>query len=142
MAPSTEEKRAWLAKVPLFAGCPPDVIEQLADVTAEFSFVPDQPIALQGQVGNGLYIVVSGAVRIVQGSDELVRLGPGDFFGELAVIDQRPRSASAFAAGPTVCLTLASWDLMSMLERDPKVAMNLLKELAGRLRSTDEQLRH
>ena len=47
MAPSTEEKRAWLAKVPLFAGCPPDVIEQLADVTAEFSFVPDQPIALQ-----------------------------------------------------------------------------------------------
>ena len=139
---SIEEKRTWLAKVPLFAGCPAEVVDQLADATAEIAFAGGQPIVQQGQVGNGLYIVVSGTARIVGGTDELARLGPGDFFGELSVIDQQPRAASAYAEGATVCLALASWDLMSMLERDPKLAMNLLKQLAGRLRSADEQLRH
>ena len=53
-----------------------------------------------------------------------------------------PRAATAFAVGPTVCLALASWDLMAVLEQDPQLAMNLLKELAGRLRAADAQLRH
>ena len=65
-----------------------------------------------------------------------------DFFGELSVIDQRPRTATAYALGETVCLALASWDLMAVLEREPVLAMNMLKELAGRLRAADAQLRH
>ena len=76
------------------------------------------------------------------GSDELARFGPGDFFGELSVIDQQPRTASAFAIGHTSCLALASWDLVAVLEREPRLAMNLLKELAGRLRRADVQLRY
>ena len=139
---STQEKRAWLEKVPLFSGCPVEVVDQLADATAEFAFADGQPIVQQGQVGNGLYLVVTGIARIVQGTDELTRFGPGDFFGELSVIDQQPRAASAYAEGDTVCLALASWELMSVLERDPKLTLNLLKELAGRLRAADEQLRH
>ena len=139
---STQEKRAWLEKVPLFRGCAPEVVERLADATAEFEFAADQPIVQQGQVGNGLYIVVEGGARIVAGSDELARMGPGDFFGELSVIDQRPRAASAFAVGPTTCLALASWDLVAVLEKDPQLAMNLLQELAGRIRAADVQLRH
>lgn len=139
---TNQEKRAWLEKVPLFRGCTSEVIDQLADATAEFEFAPDAAIVQQGQVGNGLYIVVSGGARIVAGSDELARLGAGDFFGELSVIDQQPRAATAFALGQTTCLALASWDLVSVLERDPRLAMNLLKELAGRLRKADAQLRH
>ena len=142
MSLTTEEKRIWLAKVPLFRGCSPEAIEQLAEVTAEFAFDADQPIVKQGQVGNGLHVIVSGGARIVAGTDELARFGPGDFFGELSVIDQRPRTATAYAIGPTVCLALASWDLMTVLEREPQLALNLLKELASRLRSADEQLRH
>ena len=139
---TTEEKRAWLEKVPLFRDCPSEVVQKLADVTAEFDFAADQPIVQQGQVGNGLYIVVSGGARIVAGSDELARFGPGDFFGELSVIDQQPRAASAYAVGETVCLALASWDLMAVLEQDPHVSINLLKGLAARLRAADAQLRH
>ena len=139
---TTAEKRAWLAKVPLFLGCTDAVIDQLADVTGEFAFEPGQPIVLQGQVGNGLYIIVSGHARIVRGSEELARLGPGDFFGELAVIDRQPRAASAFAVGETACLALASWDLVAVLEREPAAAMNLLTELAARLRRADERLQH
>ena len=139
---STQEKRVWLEKVPLFRGCAPDVVERLADATAEFDFAADQAIVQQGQVGNGLYIVVEGGARIVAGSDELARMGPGEFFGELSVIDQRPRAASAFAIGSTTCLALASWDLVAVLENDSQLAMNLLQELAGRLRAADVQLRH
>lgn len=142
MTLSTQQKRAWLEKVPLLAGCPGEVIDTLAASTAEFAFTDGQAIVRQGQIGNGLYVIVSGSAQIVQGTAELARLGPGDFFGELSVIDQRPRAASAIAVGATICLALASWDLMAVLEREPSVALNLLKELAGRLRATDEQLRH
>lgn len=141
MALTTDEKRSWLAKVPLFRGCSDDVIAQLADVTAESAFGSDQPIVQQGQIGNGLYIIVSGEARIVSGGEELARFGPGDFFGELSVIDQQPRVASAYAVGATSCLALASWDLVSVLEREPRLAMNLLTELASRLRRADERLR-
>ena len=142
MSLTTSEKRALLEKVPLFRDCAPDVLDRLAEACGEFEFAPGELIVRQGQVGNGLYIVVSGGARIVQGDRELAHLGPGDFIGELAVIDQRPRAASAQADGPTTCLTLASWDLLAMLDRDPTLALNLLRELAARLRRADEQIRH
>jgi CRP/FNR family transcriptional regulator, cyclic AMP receptor protein len=139
---TTTEKRRWLEQVPLLRGATTEVLDGLAEASGESDFSPGQPIVLQGQVGNGLYIVVAGTARIIRGDTELARLGPGDFFGELSVIDQQPRTASAYAVEPTTCLTLASWDLLAMLERDPRLALNLLKELSARLRRTDEQLRH
>ena len=142
MALTTGERRRWLSQVPLFHGASDPVLDRLSDASGVLAFDADQPIVLQGQVGNGLYVVVSGLTRIVQGGTELARLGPGDFFGELAVIDQQPRSASVYAVEPTTCLTLASWDLLAMLEREPRLALNMLRELAGRLRRIDEQLRH
>ena len=142
MSLTTQEKRARLERVPLFRGCSSEVLDRLAAVTSEFAFPDAAPIVQQGQVGNGLYIIVSGGARIIAGTDELARFGPDDFFGELSVIDQRPRAASAYALGETTCLALASWDLMAVLEQDPVLAVNLLKELAGRLREADAQLRH
>jgi CRP-like cAMP-binding protein len=139
---SDHDKRGWLARVPLFHGASAEILDHLVDLTGELTFAAGQPIVLQGQVGNGLYIVVSGQARVVQGTRELDRLGPGDLFGEIAVIDQQPRSASVYAVEPTTCLTIASWDLLALLERDPKLALNLLRELAARVRRADVQLRH
>ena len=107
MSLSTQEKIAWLEQVPLLAGCSPAVIEGIAATTGEQAFETGQAVVRQGQVGNGLYIVVSGAVRIVAGSEELARLGPGEVLGELSVIDQQPRSASAVAAGALVLAPVA-----------------------------------
>jgi CRP-like cAMP-binding protein len=140
VALSRQEKVAWLEKVPLFEGCSGKVIEGVADVTAEQQFTAGQAVVQQGQVGNGLFIVVSGGVRIVAGSRVLGRLGPGDFVGELSVIDQQPRTATALAEGPTVCLALASWDLMALVGQDRELTVNLLRGLASRLRRADEQL--
>jgi CRP/FNR family transcriptional regulator, cyclic AMP receptor protein len=141
VALSRPEKVSWLARVPLFEGCAGPVIEGIADVTMEQAFADGQAIVQQGQVGNGLFIVVSGSVRVVAGSRELGRLGPGDFVGELSVIDQQPRAATVVADGPTVCLALASWDLLALVGRDRELSLNLLRGLAARLRRVDEQLR-
>ena len=142
---TSADKRRWLEQVPLFHGAAADVLDRLAEASGEIEFGAGQPIVLQGQVGNGLYVVVAGTARIVKGDAELARLGAGDFFGELSVIDQQPRNASAYAVEATTCLTLASWDLLAMLERDPRLALNMLRELAARLRRADEyagRLRH
>jgi CRP-like cAMP-binding protein len=140
VALSRQDKVAWLEQVPLFSGCTRELLERLADAANDVAFSEGQVIVQQGQVGNGLYIVMSGEVRILAGADELTRLGPGETIGELSVIDQQPRSASAVAAVETVCLALASWDLIALVEQDPSLALNLLRQLAGRLRRADERL--
>jgi CRP/FNR family cyclic AMP-dependent transcriptional regulator len=131
-----------LAAVPLFKGCSEPSLRRLADATGTIDFPVERPIVLQGQVGNGLYVLISGRARAMQGDTVLAEFGPGDFFGELAVIDQQPRTASVVAVEPTVCLALASWDLLALLETDSKLGLNLVHELVHRLRACDEQLRH
>jgi CRP-like cAMP-binding protein len=139
---TVEHKSNALARVPLFQGISAESMERIAAVSGELSFEPGQFIVLQGQVGTGLYIILEGAARVVRGSEELARLEPTDFFGELSVIDQMPRNASVQAVEPTRCLALASWDLLDLLESDPKLALNMIKGLATRIREQGDQHRH
>lgn len=139
---TTDEKAAALARLPLFDGISHDSMARLAAVSGELDFEPGQFIVLQGQVGTGLYSILDGAARVVRGSDELARLGQGDFFGELSVIDQKPRNASVQAIEPTRVLALASWDLLQLLETDPKLALNLIRGLVARVREHGEHHRH
>lgn len=139
---STESKAATLATVPLFAGMSEESMARLSSVAGEQSFPAGHFIVRQGQVGAGLYIIVAGSARVVSGSHELAQLGPGDFFGELTVIDQQPRLASVQAVEDTTCLAVASWDLLRLLESDSALALNLIRGLAARLRSVTEQHRH
>jgi CRP-like cAMP-binding protein len=137
---TTQDKAAALAGVPLFAGISAESMERLVAVAGEQEFAPGQFIVRQGQVGTGVYVILSGSVRVLRGSDELARLGPGDFFGELSVIDQKPRYASVEAAEPTEVLALASWDLLALLEKDAHLGLNMIKGLVARIRQIDEQL--
>jgi len=139
---STASKTATLATVPLFAGISDESMQRLSSVAGEQEFPAGHFIVRQGQVGTGLYVIVSGAARVVTGSHELAQLGPGDFFGELTVIDQQPRLASVQATEDTTCLALASWDLLRLLETDSALALNLIRGLAARLRSATDQHRH
>jgi CRP-like cAMP-binding protein len=139
---TTQEKTAWLARVDLFAGLPADAVGRIAERCGEIDFPADRHIVTQGIIGNGLYIVISGRARVVKGDEVIAELGPGDFFGELSVIDQMPRLATVIADEPTTCLGLASWDLIAEIERDPKLALNLLRALALRLRAARDEHRH
>ncbi len=138
----TEDKASGLASLPLFDGISDESMARLAAVTGEQDFGPGQFIVLQGQIGTGLYVILEGSARVVRDSEELAQLGPTDFFGELSVIDQMPRSASVQSIEPTRCLALASWDLLDLVESDPKLALNMIKGLATRIREQGEQHRH
>jgi CRP/FNR family transcriptional regulator, cyclic AMP receptor protein len=140
---TNEQKADWLAEVPLFAGISSDSMSRLAAVAGEQEFSPGQFIVRQGQVGSGLYVVIGGSVNVVRGAGEIIaKLNPGEFFGELSVIDQQPRNASVQATEPTTCLAVASWDLLSLLEQDPALSLNLIKGLVARIRATGDQHRH
>jgi CRP-like cAMP-binding protein len=136
-----QEKMAWLARVELFAGLPPDALARIAEPSGEVEFPAGRHIVTQGIIGNGLYIIIAGRARVMKGDELIAELGPGDFFGELSVIDQMPRLATVIADEPTRCLGLASWDLIAEIERDPKLALNLLRALALRLRGAREEHR-
>lgn len=140
MALTDDERQAWLREVPLFRGGAEASLAALAAHTSEVAFRPGQTIVGQGQIGNGLFVVIAGTARVTTGDTELAQLGPGDVIGELSVIDQEPRVATVTAIEPVTCLALASWDLLELVDRDPQLARNLLAELARRLRATNAKI--
>jgi CRP-like cAMP-binding protein len=142
MSLTAEVKTSALGSVPLFQGISEESMARLAAVTGEVDFEPGQFIVLQGQVGTGLFVIIEGSAKVVRGTDELALLGPNDFFGELAVIDQQPRNASVQAVERTRCLALASWDLLDLLESDPKLALNMIRAMVARIRDAGDHPRH
>ena len=74
--------------------------------------------------------------------EHLATLGPGDFFGELSLLDRQPRVATVTAEGPRICLAIASWDFEALLEEQPKLAIAILRGVARRLRDVTDQHRN
>ena len=142
MTLTADPRTALLARAPLLHGVDPDGIGMIAARMVEVEFPTGHVIARQGEVGTGFFLVASGAVRVVRDGQTIARIGPGDFFGELSVLDGRPRLAQVVADAPTVCLALASWDFEAVIRDEPAVALAVLRVLAGRLRELTEAARH
>ncbi len=134
MTLTLEGKRDLLAATELFSGADQAGLELLAERTVEVDVPAGHVLVRQGDDGTGLFLIVSGAVRVIRGGGTVARLGPGEVVGELAVIDRQPRLAQVVTDEPTVCLALAAWDLESVIAAQPTVAMALLRVLARRLR--------
>jgi CRP/FNR family transcriptional regulator/CRP/FNR family cyclic AMP-dependent transcriptional regulator len=135
-----------LGKTPLFGVLHPEDLRHLADSTRTRAYERGDIIFHKDDPGYTLYIIVSGAVKISVSSSEgdeiiLAILTKGQFFGELALFDDLPRSADAEAIQPTEVLTVQREDLIRLMEKRPRVAITqLLKVLGQRLRATDELL--
>jgi CRP-like cAMP-binding protein len=142
MTLTTDHRAELLAGTPLLAGVDPEGIAMIAQRMVEVDFAKDHVIARQGEVGTGFFLVASGSVRVVRDGKTIARIGPGDFFGELSVLDGRPRIAQVVADEPTTCLGLASWDFEAAVMEQPAVALGVLRGLAGRLRELTESGRH
>jgi CRP-like cAMP-binding protein len=99
-------------------------------------------IARQGEIGTGFFVIVSGGVRVVRDGNAVAHLGPGEFFGELSVLDRMPRNATVAAEEPTSCLALASWDFENVLLAEPALTLAILRGVAIRLREVTESSRH
>jgi len=132
-----------LEGVPLFRGLRRRQLERLARIFIERTCTSGEVIVPQGRTGYGFFVVVSGAAEAIlensDGTTEVVNtFGPTDFFGELALLDNGPRTASVVATDTTECLILPRENFLGMLRRDGDMAVEIAIELARRFRTALE----
>ena len=119
-----------LKKVPLFSGLTQRQLKQLARGFREREFKPGTAVVREGQMsGVGFFVITEGEAYVSVDGSEVARLGPGDHFGELALISERVRSATVTAAGPLNCLVMAFWDFREFAKENPDVTWKLLQHL-------------
>lgn len=131
-----------LSRIPLFQRLTPEELEQLAAEVDQVKFDPNETIFNEQDKGDALYVVEAGSVRIWVLDEDvepvtLKELGPGEFFGELAVLDRGPRSTNATAIGETTLHRLSSDDFQAFLMKHPDVAIDVICEIGARMRQTN-----
>jgi CRP/FNR family transcriptional regulator, cyclic AMP receptor protein len=134
-----------LRKVPLFRHLSEADVVALAEAARERSYPKNSVILFEDDPGDALYVVATGTVKVVLIGEDgreviLSVLGPGDFFGEMALIDDEPRSAHVIAMEDSNLYVLRREDFQSCLKLQPGIALALLKELSRRLRRVDEKV--
>ena len=122
-----------LAKVPLFAGCSPEDIRDIAELAHMLAFDDGAVIVPEGEEGLGFYLLLSGEATVVQEGREINRISSGDFFGEIALLEGTPRTASVIAVGRTVCIGILRSDFRPLLVRQPRIALRILEEEGRRI---------
>ena len=131
--------------VPLLAHLNERQRRRLADLATTRAYEAGSTIVRQGDTSMALYVLVSGHVRIERESEagksvQVEALGHGGFFGEMGLIEDRPRAATVIADEETECALLAKWDFQNELRTDPDIALALLPVLGARIRDLDDQL--
>ena len=139
--PSHEEvmERLFLLRgIPLFDGVPADQLLPLAHVAKRASFDQGHTIFEEDTIGDELFLVARGRVTIEHEGREVANLGTRECFGEMAILDEQPRSATARAVEPTECLVVKRTDFDDLLDIAPGLARGVIRVLTRRLRETLE----
>lgn len=137
---STIEKVLFLKSVSLFNQIPGEELARVAEIAKEVSFEEGDVIIKQGEVGDCLYLVIEGKVRVVTGEQKLVNLGKGECFGEMSLLDAEPRSASIQAAADVTLLKIIQDDFYAMMTERPKITHGILRVLTHRLRDANKTI--
>ena len=127
------ELEQQLATVPLLAGLEERVRRRLAEIGKRRTYSPDEAIVREGSTGTALYIVLRGRARVERDGKAIGQLQGGDFFGELALIEEHPRSATVIASEETDCLLFPAWEFTALLEEHPEIAVPIMRELIARI---------
>ena len=127
-----------LAQVPLFEGLSRRHLRQIAEHADEISFREREIIVQAGQPGGTFFVIVEGEVRVVRGDRTIARAGPGEFFGEISLLDGGPRTASVIAETPVVAIRLFKASFEKVVREEPRVAGKILAVVARRLREAEK----
>jgi CRP/FNR family cyclic AMP-dependent transcriptional regulator len=128
---------ALLKKTPIFADTSEKSLESMIQSAVVKTVSPGEKVVEKGQGGIGFYLILNGKVEVIRDGEKLAVLETGNFFGELGVIDGKPRTADVVAVTETKCWVLSQWAMKSVLTDHPEVALSMLQELVRRLRATD-----
>lgn len=127
-----------LAQVPLFEGLSRRHLRKIAEHADEVSFRERETIVEVDQPGGTFFVIVQGEVRIVRGDRTIARAGPGEFFGEISLLDGGPRTASVVADTPVVAIRLFKGSFDKVVREEPGVAAKILAVVARRLRAAEK----
>jgi CRP-like cAMP-binding protein len=126
-----------LRRVALFAGLEARELGRLGNLMRESRFAEGDSITTEGESGVGFFIIEDGNATVSRGGEILRTLKPGDHFGEIALIDQGPRSATVVASTDLRCRAIAAWEFKTFVIEHPEVAWPLLETLVARLREAE-----
>ena len=124
--------------VPLFRGLEEQELKAIANLSKEMTFRQGETIVKEGEAGLGFYVIMEGGAEVRRKNKKVAELQRGSFFGEMALLDDQPRSADVIATEPTKCLVLLRWNFWSLVSKNKKVTRGLFKEMARRLRAANE----
>jgi CRP/FNR family transcriptional regulator len=135
---STLERMLLLREVPIFADLSPEDLQRLAAIASEQWYPNSTTIFHQGDEGNEMFIIVNGQVQVVRSADgkdqSLAQRGPGDFVGEMAIIESVPRSATLITQGEVRVLAIEGETFKQILRERPEVSLAVLRSVSRRLR--------
>jgi CRP/FNR family transcriptional regulator len=129
-----KERMERLSGVRLFSDLSGRDLREIVDASSIVHYDEGETIIAEGEKGVGFQLILEGEARVVRGGRTMARLGPDDFFGEMALIDEGPRTATVVAATPMTAIAIASWDFRPLVRSRPGMAWGLLVHLTGRLR--------
>lgn len=130
---------AKLAKVPIFSGCTKRELSIIGRAAKEVSHREGTVIAREGERGIGLFLILEGQCNVTIGGRTKARLGPGDFFGEVALLDGGPRTATVTALTAVRLVGITGWVFRGLLMEHPSIALKTLEAVAGRLRAVSKE---
>jgi CRP-like cAMP-binding protein len=124
-----------LQRIPLFADFDRGELERISRTFKDRTFEAGSTVVGEGKTGAGFFVIESGEATVSMRGDERGKLGPGDYFGEIALIDDGARSATVTADSELRCYGLTSWEFRPLVESNASIAWKLLETMAKRLRS-------
>jgi len=126
---------SMLGTVPFFSNLDVKKRKSLVSQGKEMTFKAGDAVVREGSLGVGFYLILDGKAEVRKGERVLATLGRGQFFGEMSLIDELPRSADVIALSPTKCWALTSWAFAGLVKTNPEIALQMLKEMVKRLRA-------
>jgi CRP/FNR family transcriptional regulator, cyclic AMP receptor protein len=131
------KKVALLQNIPLFRGLSRKQLAQIERLVDEITVPAESRLATAGQHGAELVVIVEGRATVTVGRRRTVRLGPGDFFGEMSLVDGGPRSATVEAASDMRLLVIGGREFSELLEKAPPIVVKIMRVLSCRVRDAE-----
>jgi CRP/FNR family transcriptional regulator, cyclic AMP receptor protein len=129
-----------LERVPIFSSLSERQLRKLASDFVERNIPEGATIVKQGEKGVGFFLILDGRVEVRRMERRLATLGPGQFFGEMALVGNEPRTADVVAVQPSRCLVLSQWEFWGFASDQPKLLRGIIEEMARRLSASNQAL--
>jgi len=120
------EKVELIRRVPLFAGCSKGELEQIAHIADEIDLREGKELTRQGERGREFFVLLEGEADVTQDGQSINQLGTGDFFGEIALVEDRPRTATVTATSPVRALVITDRAFRQLLDEQPEIREKVL----------------